>query len=79
MAANIELWMSFDEEYQLTLSIPVATLHSFSVRPLAWLRYLASTIYGTEGYISSEKGGDEVDYNTSTDFCDQYYYVSEGK
>ena len=82
MAVNVErvveLWISFNGEYQLTLSIPVDTCRRFSLRPLAWLRYLAFTIYGAKGHISSEQGGNEVDY-TAAELSDRYYYVSQGK
>ena len=70
--------MSFNGEYQLTLSIPATTCHLFTLRPLAWLRYVAFTIYGSEGHISSEQGGNEVDYTTA-ELSDRYYYVSQGR
>ena len=78
MAGNIELWMPFNGEYMSVLSIPVATSHQFSKHPLAWLRYVGFTIYGTEGYISTLEGGPEVDYSQLNDLAGLYYYVSQG-
>ena len=69
--------MRFDGLYRSVLSIPVNTCERFSVHPLAWLRYLGFTIYGTEGYISASPGGTEIEYYQDIQ-AGIYYYVSEG-
>jgi hypothetical protein len=79
MAADVELWMSFDDIYRLALSIPVDTCKRFSVHPLAWLRYLGFTIYGNEGHISTLPGGPEVKYYQPDILPGTYYYVSQGE
>jgi len=77
MATNVVLWLQFENVYQPALSIPVERCHSYSLRPLSWLRYLGYTIYGSEGHISTSCGGVEVDYNQGTIQSGNYYYVSE--
>jgi len=53
MAANVKLWMKFDDTYRIALSIPVDECQCFAIHPLAWLHYVGFTIYESEGYISS--------------------------
>jgi hypothetical protein len=43
---NVELQIPFDEIYRPALSIPVNECQRFSTRPLSWLHYVTSTIYG---------------------------------
>jgi len=78
MAANVELWIRFDDTYQPALSIPVDACQRFSVHPLTWLRYVGFTIYGSEGYISVP-GGPEVDYYQAAIQPGICHYVSQGK
>jgi hypothetical protein len=75
MAANVELWMRFDDTYQPALSIPC---QRFSVHPLTWLRYVGFTVDGSQGYISVP-GGPEVDYYQATIQPGIYHYVSQGE
>ena len=79
MAATVELWMPFGEEYRLALSIPVDVCQRFSNHPLAWLRYLGLALYGNEGHISSALDGPEVDYSPAVIQAGPYYYVSQGE
>jgi len=77
MAEDVQLWMQFDGRYRLALSIPVNDCQRFSTRPLAWLRYVAFTIYGNEGDVSTLRSGPAVDYNQADIGPGAYYYVSE--
>ncbi len=76
---RVELWMPIDGIYKSALSIPVEACQHFSVHPLTWLRYLAFTIHGTEGHISTAPGGPVVDYYQTDIKPGIYYYVSQGK
>ena len=70
--------MLFDETYRPVLSIPINDCQRFSARPLSWLRYVASTIYGGEGDISTcPDGGPVVDYNRAGIESGIYYYITE--
>ena len=77
MAANVELWLQLDGKYWHVLSIPVNDCQRFSTRPLCWLRYVAFTIYGSEGDISIIRRGAAVDYNQANIQSGPYYYVSQ--
>jgi hypothetical protein len=79
MAENVELWIKFDDTYQLALSIPVDACQRFSLHPLTWLRYVGFTIYGSEGHISLLPDGPVVDYYQATIQPGIYHYVSQGK
>jgi len=77
---RVELRMPIDGIYQSALSIPVEACQRFSVHPFTWLRYLAFTIHGTEGHISTAPvSGPEVDYYQTDIQPGIYYYVSQGK
>ena len=77
MAANVKLWLKFNGRYRIALSIPVVDCQRFSTRPLCWLRYVAFTIYGNEGHISTVRRGAAVDYNQANiQSGASYYYVS---
>lgn len=76
MTANLH--MKFDNIYQLALSIPVEDCQRFSIHPLTWLRYLAFTISGCEGIISSQPDGAEVQYYEADIQSGNYYYISQG-
>ena len=77
MTAN--LWMKFDNTYQRALSIPIEECRRFAVHPLTWLRYVAFTIYGREGVISSQPNGNEVQYYEPDIQPGDYYYIAQGK
>ena len=79
MAANVDLWMQFNDVYHHALSIPVDTCHRFSVHPLTWLRYLGFTIHGIEGHISALPGGPEVSYFERDNIRGVYYYIAQGE
>ena len=80
MTANVDLWMKFDDEYQGVLSIPLDDCQRFAIHPLAWLRYVAFTIYGNEGNIFLKPDGEEeVDYLELNIQPGDYYYVSQGE
>ena len=68
----------FDNVTKLALSIPLAKCGSFSVNPLKWLRFLGFAIYGQEGYLSTSKGGPEIDDYMAEIEARSYYFISEG-
>jgi hypothetical protein len=77
---SVELQMPFDETYLPALSIPVNDCQRFSTRPLSWLRYVASTIYGGGGGdISTSRDGAAVNYGQADVQAGIYYYVSRGE
>jgi hypothetical protein len=77
-----QLWFHLPDGWIPLLSIPKEELPKFSTRPLKWLRYLGSTIYGREGILKEAQDGPEVeDYaikDTGTLLAD-YYYQSTGE
>ncbi|KNZ74099.1 hypothetical protein J132_08216 [Termitomyces sp. J132] len=57
--SNINLWIIQQEKCHLALSIPATEFQHFSLRPLAWLRYLAGALYGQIAYLLDPKIMDE--------------------
>lgn len=76
---KVKLWLSFDNENKLSLSIPLAECGTFAVNPLKWLRFLGFAIYGREGYLSTSKAGPEIDDYTADIEARSYYFLSEGE
>jgi len=52
-AAKLMLPVGTNNSYLQALSIPLDDFQHFSLAELAWLRYVAFTIHGRKGYISS--------------------------
>ena len=77
--SHVKLWMTIGGATKNTLIIPFDKCTTLSVYPLKWLRFVAYTIYGQEGYISSSQHGDEIKDYTSDIEARSYYYVSDGK
>lgn len=75
--ATVELMLPFDK-YRRALSIPLHDSQRFSVCPLAWLCYVAYTIYGRQGHISISPAGPAIDYHAVDIQPLKYYYVSKG-
>ncbi|KAF8347464.1 hypothetical protein F5887DRAFT_1172833 [Amanita rubescens] len=74
---KVKLWLSFGNVSKLALSIPLDKCHTFAVNPLKWLRFLGFAIYGREGYLSTSKGGTEIDDYTADIEPRSYYFISE--
>jgi hypothetical protein len=75
---QVQLWLPFNK-YRLALSIPFDECQRFSFHPLAWLRYVAYTIYGREGHLSMSANGPMVDCHAAIMQPTKYYYVSQGE
>jgi hypothetical protein len=76
---DITLHISLNGSYHPVLSIPPHDFGHFSTHPLKWLRYLAYTIYGREGFISTSANGEEIqDYNLPLQHA-HYFFCCDGK
>jgi hypothetical protein len=60
MPTHIQLWFRLEEEWEPILRIPVTDLFSYSNKPLKWLRFVGSILYGDEGILRSRAGGVEI-------------------
>src|SRR5882762_1388475 len=76
-AAKLMLPVGTNNSYCQALSIPLDDFQLFSLAELAWLRYVAFTIYGREGHISSTRRGPEIEEDEEIE-AKKYYYVSQG-
>jgi len=75
-AAKLWLPVGTNNSYHQALSIPLNDFQHFSLAPLPWLCYTASTIYGREGHISSTPYGPVIAANEAIQPM-KYYYVSQ--
>jgi hypothetical protein len=76
-ATTLMLPVGTNNSYRQALSIPLDDFQLFSFAKLAWLRYVAFTIHGREGYISSTRRGTEIEADEQME-AKKYYYVSQG-
>jgi hypothetical protein len=75
--AKLCLPVGTNNSYRQALSIPLDDFQHFSLADLAWLRYVAFTIHGREGYISLTPRGTEIEGDEDIG-AKKYYYVSQG-
>jgi len=80
---DVKLWLKFstDSDFTVTLTIPTEEFSQFTFRPLSWLRFLGSAIYGRKGVLILSPEGIEVDdYAVGIEILEaSYYYSSTGK
>ncbi|KAF8556461.1 hypothetical protein OG21DRAFT_636695 [Imleria badia] len=72
----VKLWLCFDNQSKLALSIPLTQCTTFATSPLKWLRFLGFAIYGREGYLSKNWNGLQLDYTEQIE-ARSYYFRSD--
>jgi hypothetical protein len=77
--SHTQLWFQLPGGWIPLVSIPREDFAKFSTKPLKWLRYLGSTIYGREGILKEAHDGPEIDEYTIEDtggLLSDYFYQS---
>ncbi|PVF97563.1 hypothetical protein CPB86DRAFT_785689 [Serendipita vermifera] len=82
MTTNIRLSLYLIDQWIPVLSIPREEFVHYTTRPLKWLRYLGSTIYGREGILKGGPNNTEIEEYTVEDvnaLLSEYFYYSTGE
>ncbi|PVF97564.1 hypothetical protein CPB86DRAFT_815432 [Serendipita vermifera] len=78
MTAHIRLSLYLMDQWIPVISIPREDFTKYTTRPLKWLRYLGSTIYGREGILKRGPDNAEIEDYTTEDvnslFSEYFYY-----
>ena len=75
---DIYLIMPNDSQV-LALSIPPSDIQRLSIRPLKWLRFVTFAVCGVPGNLSATPDGPAVEYGSSADIAEAYYYTPQGE
>ncbi|PVF97561.1 hypothetical protein CPB86DRAFT_855257 [Serendipita vermifera] len=81
MTTHIRLSLYLMDQWTTVLSIPREEFVKYTTRPLKWLRYLGSTIYGREGTLKGGPYDGEIEDYTIEDvdtLLSGYFYYSTG-
>jgi hypothetical protein len=79
--AEIEIFLSIDENQMSFLSISRSDIERLAVSPFQWIRYVMFAICGARGDLSTTPNGPAVDYENTEIASDEntYYYRPSGK
>src|SRR5882762_3462038 len=72
---HVHLKLMCQDDSWFYLQIPIAVINSLCLKPCKYLKFLGWCILGTEGVLSLQDGGNEVDINGTLDAEGVYYYV----
>ncbi|PVF97566.1 hypothetical protein CPB86DRAFT_815434 [Serendipita vermifera] len=81
MTAQIRLWLHLNSEWIPIISIPREEFVKYTTRPLKWLRYVGSTVYGQEGILKGGPNDPEIgNYMAEGVYAllSDYFYYSAG-
>ncbi|CAG8745265.1 1530_t:CDS:1, partial [Acaulospora colombiana] len=67
MTAHIRLSFYLIDQWVTFISIPRGEFTNYTTRPLKWLRYVGSTIYGREGILKGGPDDSEIEDYTTED------------
>ncbi|RDB24630.1 hypothetical protein Hypma_008265 [Hypsizygus marmoreus] len=74
MALNVQIYLCINVEWIPVLTIPTTELSRLATKPLKWLRFVSSMIYGREGFLYVDLDGVEVSDYDSTSLRGSYYF-----
>ncbi|KAK0187364.1 hypothetical protein F5146DRAFT_1064573 [Armillaria mellea] len=81
--AAVNIHLRYHNAQVLALSIPIVDIKRLSIRPLKWLRYVAFTVFGAIGHLTTADGSAVEDENITWEsqdrLCEDYYYIPDGE
>ncbi|RDB23674.1 hypothetical protein Hypma_009451 [Hypsizygus marmoreus] len=76
--SNVQIYICIDSNWMPVLEMPITELGRLTTRPLKWLRFVTSVIYGQKGFLYLDSNGVGVSDYDSTTLQASYFFWAEG-